>query len=110
MAAIPQLGLVGVVALGGYLALHDRITVGTFLAFAAYVATMTAATRTLSQVVIMAQLSRAAVERVYEVIDTEPEVSDPRTRSTFRTARSASGSVTSVSASTPTGPSCPAST
>lgn len=77
MAAIPQLGLVGVVALGGYLALHDRITVGTFLAFAAYVATMTAATRTLSQVVIMAQLSRAAVERVYEVIDTEPEVSDP---------------------------------
>ncbi|QBJ97814.1 ABC transporter ATP-binding protein [Rhodococcus sp. ABRD24] len=77
MAALPQLGLVGVVALGGYLALHGSITVGTFLAFAAYVATMTAATRTLSQVVIMAQLSRAAVERVYEVIDTEPDVADP---------------------------------
>ncbi|WP_305094419.1 ABC transporter ATP-binding protein [Prescottella sp. R16] len=77
MAAIPQLGLVGVVALGGWLALHGTITVGTFLAFATYVATMTAATRTLSQVVIMAQLSRAAVERVYEVIDTEPEVADP---------------------------------
>ncbi len=77
MAALPQLGLVGVVALGGWLALHGSITVGTFLAFAAYVATMTAATRTLSQVVIMAQLSRAAVERVYEVIDTEPDVSDP---------------------------------
>ncbi|WP_137725325.1 ABC transporter ATP-binding protein [Prescottella subtropica] len=77
MAAIPQLGLVGVIALGGYLALHGTITVGTFLAFATYVATMTAATRTLSQVVIMAQLSRAAVERVYEVIDTEPDVSDP---------------------------------
>ncbi|QCQ90341.1 ABC transporter ATP-binding protein [Rhodococcus sp. SGAir0479] len=77
MAAIPQLGLVGVVALGGYLALHGSITVGTFLAFATYVTTMTAATRTLSQVVIMAQLSRAAVERVYEVIDTEPDVADP---------------------------------
>ncbi|PTR30201.1 ATP-binding cassette subfamily B protein [Rhodococcus sp. OK519] len=77
MAALPQLGLVGVVALGGWLALHGQITVGTFLAFAAYVVTMTTATRTLSQVVIMAQLSRAAVERVYEVIDTEPEVSDP---------------------------------
>lgn len=77
MAALPQLGLVGVVALGGVLALHGSITVGTFLAFAAYVATMTTATRTLSQVVIMAQLSRAAVERVYEVIDTEPDVSDP---------------------------------
>ncbi|MCL2532967.1 MAG: ABC transporter ATP-binding protein/permease [Nocardiaceae bacterium] len=77
MAALPQLGLVGVVALGGWLALNGSITVGTFLAFAAYVATMTTATRTLSQVVIMAQLSRAAVERVYEVIDTEPDVSDP---------------------------------
>ncbi|RVW06084.1 ABC transporter ATP-binding protein [Rhodococcus spongiicola] len=77
MATLPQLGLVGVVALGGYLALQGSITVGTFLAFAAYIATMTTATRTMSQVVIMAQLSRAAVERVYEVIDTKPDVSDP---------------------------------
>ncbi|WP_407809370.1 ABC transporter transmembrane domain-containing protein, partial [Staphylococcus aureus] len=29
MAALPQLGQVGVIALGGYLALHDKITVGT---------------------------------------------------------------------------------
>lgn len=77
MAALPQLGLVGVIAVGGYLALHGSITIGTFLAFATYVTTMTAVTRTLSSVVIMAQLSRAAVERVYEVIDTEPEVADP---------------------------------
>ncbi|MFC0451037.1 ABC transporter ATP-binding protein [Rhodococcus jostii] len=77
MAALPQLGLVGVIALGGYLALHGAITIGTFLAFATYVATMTGVTRTLSSVVIMAQLSRAAVERVYEVIDAEPEVADP---------------------------------
>ncbi|QSE83595.1 ABC transporter ATP-binding protein [Rhodococcus koreensis] len=77
MAALPQLGLVGVIAIGGYLALHGTITIGTFLAFATYVATMTGVTRTLSSVVIMAQLSRAAVERVYEVIDAEPEVADP---------------------------------
>ncbi|MFZ2177817.1 MAG: ABC transporter ATP-binding protein [Rhodococcus sp. (in: high G+C Gram-positive bacteria)] len=77
MAALPQLGLVGVIAVGGYLALHGSITIGTFLAFATYVATMTGVTRTLSSVVILAQLSRAAVERVYEVIDTEPEVADP---------------------------------
>ncbi|MFC9551260.1 ABC transporter ATP-binding protein [Rhodococcus sp. NPDC056960] len=77
MAALPQLGLVGVIALGGFLALHGSITIGTFLAFATYVATMTGVTRTLSSVVIMAQLSRAAVERVYEVIDAEPEVADP---------------------------------
>lgn len=65
------------IALGGWLALQGTVTVGTFLAFAAYLATMTATTRTLFSVVIMAQLSRAAVERVYEVIDTEPDVADP---------------------------------
>lgn len=78
MAVIPQLGLVGVIAFGGYLALQGDITVGTFLAFATYVATLSAVTRTLSSVVILAQLSRAAVERVYGVIDTEPSVPEPR--------------------------------
>ncbi|MFG1784350.1 ABC transporter ATP-binding protein [Rhodococcus oryzae] len=77
MAALPQLGLVGVIALGGALALQGSISVGTFLAFATYVATMSNISRLLSSVVIMAQLSRAAVERVYEVIDTEPSVADP---------------------------------
>ncbi|WP_241257026.1 ABC transporter ATP-binding protein [Rhodococcus sp. KRD162] len=77
MATIPQLGLVGVIALGGYLALHGHITIGTFLAFATYVATLSAVTRTVSSVVIMAQLSRAAVERVYEVVDTEPTEPEP---------------------------------
>lgn len=76
MAALPQLGLVGVIAVGGYLALHGSISVGTFLAFATYVATMTSSTRTLSSVVIMAQLARAAVERVYQVVDTAPGVVD----------------------------------
>lgn len=77
MAALPQLGLVGVIALGGLLALDGAISVGTFLAFATYVATMANVTRLLSSVLVMAQLTRAAVERVYEVIDTEPEVEDP---------------------------------
>lgn len=77
MSTIPQLGLVGVIALGGWLALHGHITIGTFLAFATYVATLSAVTRTVSSVVIMAQLSRAAVERVYEVVDTEPTAPEP---------------------------------
>ncbi|MBY6365699.1 ABC transporter transmembrane domain-containing protein [Rhodococcoides corynebacterioides] len=77
MAALPQLGLVGVIALGGWLTLSDHITVGTFLAFASYVVTLAAVTRTLTSVVVMAQLSRAAIERVYDVIDTEPADPDP---------------------------------
>ncbi|MDG3012531.1 ABC transporter ATP-binding protein [Rhodococcus sp. D2-41] len=76
MAALPQVGLVGVVAVGGYLALHGSISIGTFLAFATYVTSMASVARVVSSMVVMAQLSRAAVERVFEVIDTEPEVAD----------------------------------
>ncbi|WP_280405531.1 ABC transporter ATP-binding protein [Nocardia brasiliensis] len=77
VAAIPQLGMVGVIVLGGFLALHGSIGIGTFVAFAAYVATMTATARIMSGALVLAQLTRAAAERVYQVIDTAPVVTDP---------------------------------
>ncbi|WP_245650534.1 ABC transporter ATP-binding protein [Nocardia harenae] len=77
VAAIPQAGLVAVIGFGGLLALHGSIGIGTFLAFAAYVATMTSTARTMTSVVIMAQLTRAAAERVNQVIDTAPTLTDP---------------------------------
>ncbi|WP_232840112.1 MULTISPECIES: ABC transporter ATP-binding protein [Nocardia] len=77
VAAVPQAGMVAVIVVGGLLALHGMIGVGTFLAFAAYVATMTASARTMSSVVIMAQLTRAAAERVFQVIDTAPVIAEP---------------------------------
>ncbi len=46
--AMTALGQVGVLALGGYLALHGTITIGTFLAFYLYLAQLVAPTRTLS--------------------------------------------------------------
>lgn len=79
MAAIPQLGMVAVIALGGWLTLRGTITAGTFLAFATYVATMTSLARLLTNLVVSAQLARAAVDRVYEVID---EPTDPGDRQT----------------------------
>ncbi|MCU1643608.1 MAG: Multidrug efflux ATP-binding/permease protein [Nocardia sp.] len=77
LSAIPQAGLVAVIAAGGVLALHGAIGLGTFLAFTAYVSTMTNATRTVAMVVVMAQLTRAAAERVHQVIDSAPEQTDP---------------------------------
>lgn len=77
VAAVPQAGMVAVIVVGGLLAVHGAIGLGTFLAFAAYVATMTASARTLTAVVVMAQLTRAAAERVYQVIDTAPVLTDP---------------------------------
>ncbi|SIR81888.1 ATP-binding cassette, subfamily B [Williamsia sterculiae] len=81
MSAIPQLGTVGVIALGGWLTMRGDITVGTFLAFATYVATMTGLARLLTNVVVSGQLARAAVERVHEVID---HPTDPHENATAR--------------------------
>ncbi|WP_433603355.1 ABC transporter ATP-binding protein [Nocardia sp. CA-135953] len=77
VTTIPQAGLVAVIVVGGLLALYGVIGIGTFLAFSAYVTTMTVTTRTMSSVVIMAQLTRAAAERVFQVIDAAPEIADP---------------------------------
>ncbi|MBF6337220.1 ABC transporter ATP-binding protein [Nocardia abscessus] len=77
VSTIPQVGMVAVIALGGLLALHGSIGIGTFVAFAAYVAVMTGTARILSSVIVMAQLTRAAAERVFQVIDTAPVVADP---------------------------------
>jgi ATP-binding cassette, subfamily B, bacterial len=76
MSALPPLGQVGVLALGGWLALRGEISIGTFLAFASYVATLAGPARLLSALVINAQMTRAAVERVYELIDSQPEIVD----------------------------------
>ncbi len=77
VSAVPQLGLVVVIALGGMLALHGSIGVGTFLAFASYVTMLSSSTRIVSNVIVMAQLTRAAAERVYQVIDAAPAAIDP---------------------------------
>ncbi|PWK84274.1 ATP-binding cassette subfamily B protein [Lentzea atacamensis] len=76
VTALPLLGQVGVLALGGWLALHGEVTLGTFLAFTTYVANLVGPTRILSGLVVSAQLARAGVERVYELIDSQPDVRD----------------------------------
>jgi ATP-binding cassette subfamily B protein len=76
MSALPSLGQVAVLALGGWLALQGAVSLGTFVAFISYVAMLSGPARMLSGMVIMGQLARAAVERVYEVIDSQPEIVD----------------------------------
>ncbi|HJP78410.1 MAG TPA: ABC transporter ATP-binding protein [Pseudonocardiaceae bacterium] len=76
LSTLPSLGQVAVLALGGWLALRGQISIGTFLAFASYVATLAGPARMLSGLVIMGQMVRAAAERVYELIDSQPEIVD----------------------------------
>jgi ATP-binding cassette, subfamily B, bacterial len=76
LAAIPSLGMVGVLALGGWLAIHGSITLGTFLAFSAYLALMSGPVRTLTMMVTIGQEARASVIRVFDIIDSRPVITD----------------------------------
>ncbi|GAA4748177.1 ABC transporter ATP-binding protein [Gordonia alkaliphila] len=69
MAAIPQLGMVAVIVVGGWLTYTGSITAGTFLAFSTYLATMTGLARILTNLVIAAQMAAASATRVFEVVD-----------------------------------------
>jgi ATP-binding cassette subfamily B protein len=76
LQAIPSLGQVGVLALGGWMALNGSITLGTFLAFSSYLLAMVGPVRALSMLVTLGQEARASVIRVFEVIDARPVVTD----------------------------------
>ena len=76
LTALPALGMVGVLALGGWLAIHGDITLGTFLAFSAYLAQMVGPVRTLTMMVTIGQEARASVIRVFDVIDSRPLITD----------------------------------
>ncbi len=76
LQAVPALGQVGVLALGGWLALRGSITLGTFLAFSSYLMAMVGPVRSLAGLVTIGQEARASVIRVFEVIDARPVVTD----------------------------------
>ncbi len=76
LTAIPSLGMVGVLALGGWLAIRGSITLGTFLAFSSYLALMTGPVRTLTMMVTIGQEARASVIRVFDIIDSRPVITD----------------------------------
>nr|WP_200834630.1 ABC transporter ATP-binding protein [Amycolatopsis alkalitolerans] len=75
-SALPAAGQVAVLAFGGILALRGDVSLGTFLAFASYVSGLIGPARMLSSMVVQAQLTRAGADRVYELIDAQPEVRD----------------------------------
>ena len=76
LAALPTIGQLVVFALGGALALYGQISIGVFLAFVTYIAALIAPARMVAAVVVTGQLARAGVERVYELIDSQPDIVD----------------------------------
>ncbi|WP_326811589.1 ABC transporter ATP-binding protein/permease [Streptomyces scopuliridis] len=76
LQAVPALGQVAMLALGGWLATRGQITLGTFVAFSTYLAQLVGPVRMLAMVLTIGQQARAGVERVLELIDTEPTLQD----------------------------------
>jgi ATP-binding cassette subfamily B protein len=77
LLALPTLGQVGVIGIGGVMAISGSVSLGTFLAFTTYVTQLVGPARMMGALVVSAQLARAGVERVYDLVDARPEVTDP---------------------------------
>ncbi|PHQ49942.1 ABC transporter ATP-binding protein [Streptomyces cinnamoneus] len=76
LQAVPALGQVAMLALGGWMATRGQVTLGTFVAFSTYLAQLVGPVRMLTMVLTVGQQARAGVERVLELVDTEPVVTE----------------------------------
>jgi ATP-binding cassette, subfamily B, bacterial len=76
LQVIPAFGQVGVLALGGWLAIEGRITLGTFLAFSTYMLRLVPPVRMMASILTVGQLARAGAERIFDLLDSTPIVQD----------------------------------
>ncbi len=77
MGLIGNLGYVGVVILGGYLAFRGHVAVGDIQAFIQYVRSFTQPITRLANISNVLQQTVAAAERVFEFLAEEEESPDP---------------------------------
>jgi ABC-type multidrug transport system fused ATPase/permease subunit len=74
---LPQLGLAAIILVGGRQAVNGSISVGDFVAFYGYVLMLTGPTRMLGIALGMAQRAIASGNRIFEILDREPQLSSP---------------------------------
>jgi len=77
--ALPRAGSALVLLYGGKLAIDGQVTVGTLVAFNAYVIVLQTPFRMLGFLLIQSQRAGASARRVYEVLDEQPEIVDSPT-------------------------------
>jgi ATP-binding cassette subfamily B protein len=76
LEAIPTLGQVAILAFGGWLTLNHELTIGTFLAFSAYIAQLVAPARQLAGILTIGQLARVGIERIFQLLDRPSAIAD----------------------------------
>ena len=75
---LPLLGLLAVLWIGGRSVISGGLSLGSFVAFNAYVAMLVWPLRVLGQRVTTLQKAVGASARISEVLDAEPQLRDPR--------------------------------
>src|SRR5437764_2093604 len=75
---LPLLGIAAVLWIGGRSVINGSLTVGSFVAFNAYVVMLVWPLRVLGQRVTTLQKALAASSRITEVLEAEPQLREPR--------------------------------
>jgi ABC-type multidrug transport system fused ATPase/permease subunit len=76
LAVLPQLSLAAILWYGGRLAIDGQITLGTLVAFNSYLLLLTWPLQGLGMLFGFAQRAAASAERVFEVLDHPPVITD----------------------------------
>jgi ATP-binding cassette subfamily B protein len=73
---LPRLGQAAVLVVGGWLAIEGSVTVGTLVAFNAYIVQLQVPFRLLGLFLMMMQRAAASAERIYEILDEPAAITD----------------------------------
>jgi ATP-binding cassette subfamily B protein len=73
---LPQVGLALVLLFGGYMVIHGTLGFGAIVAFNAWLFMLQAPFMMLGMLIMMGQRAAASAERIYEILDEQPSVTD----------------------------------
>ncbi|HET9090983.1 MAG TPA: ABC transporter ATP-binding protein [Acidimicrobiales bacterium] len=73
---LSQIGLVLVLAFGGYMVIQGELKVGAILAFNAYLLMMQVPFTLLGMLIMMGQRAAASADRIYEILDERSDIVD----------------------------------
>jgi ABC-type multidrug transport system fused ATPase/permease subunit len=76
LSFVPLLAQAAVLLLGGWMVVHDRLTVGEFIAFNLYVTMLIMPLRMLGMWIGQSQRATASGERIFEILDEPEEIAD----------------------------------
>lgn len=77
LQALPTFGQLGVLALGGWLVVHEQLSLGVVLAFFSYLVQLLAPVRLLSSILSGSQQARVGAERVLAFLELAPRIAEP---------------------------------